>query len=107
MCCVSVVDPLCVVVIDIHGPNCCLITQSFPDLNHFSIVSPNGIDSTDFEPQTQPYPQAFVTPNGIDPTYFVNTRNDPLRFIYASNPTRGLEYLLRAWPAIHQRLPGE
>ena len=51
-------------------------------------------------------PLAIVAPNGIDPAYFVDDgADDPRRFVYASNPARGLVETLRAWPAIRSRLP--
>lgn len=38
--------------------------------------------------------QVVLTRNGLQEDYFVSGANDPLRFIYASAPGRGLEQVL-------------
>lgn len=51
--------------------------------------------------------ELVVTSNGLDPTYFrdgVLSRAEP-RFIYASQPNYGLEWLLQMWPQIRREIP--
>jgi len=54
--------------------------------------------------------KVLVTRNGVPEVFFEAgravqhanlTRNEPQRFVYASMPSRGLLYVLQAWPTIH------
>lgn len=58
-------------------------------------------------PQIHP-DQVTVTRNGIDLSRFEpqeGLRRNPHRAIYSSSPDRGLEVLLKCWPAIRERVP--
>lgn len=50
--------------------------------------------------------QAVLSTNAMDPAGFVDGVNNPLTFIYASSPTRGLEQVLTVWPSVYTRLGG-
>ena len=57
---------------------------------------------------TVPLERCLFTANGIVPDQFSphdGVPRDPYRCIYASNYTRGLEVLLRAWPQVRDRFP--
>lgn len=48
--------------------------------------------------------------NGIEPSYFEEhvegIERNPHRAIYSSSPDRGLDFLLRIWPDVRERVPG-
>ena len=46
-----------------------------------------------------------VSANGLSPDFFVDGPNRPTEFLYASSPDRGLETLLKLWPAIRKEVP--
>ena len=46
-----------------------------------------------------------ICPNGIWDIYDPNIKKDPYRFIYSSQPYRGLDILLKMWKYIIQRYP--
>jgi predicted O-linked N-acetylglucosamine transferase (SPINDLY family)/glycosyltransferase involved in cell wall biosynthesis/tetratricopeptide (TPR) repeat protein len=46
-----------------------------------------------------------IAPNGVDLSTVHEGPNDPLSFIYASAPNRGLDMLLREWGWIREQLP--
>jgi glycosyltransferase involved in cell wall biosynthesis len=50
-----------------------------------------------------------VIPNGFSPeefTYTAQADKDPLKFVYASSPDRGVDTLLELWPYIRRDFPG-
>jgi len=52
-----------------------------------------------------PEDKIYVTRNGIDPSHFtkkIKDKNNNHRYIYASSPDRGLEYILSNWEAIRE-----
>jgi len=46
-----------------------------------------------------------VTRNGLDPVSFIDGPNHPYKFIYASDPARGLKTVLLNWAKIRQGVP--
>jgi glycosyltransferase involved in cell wall biosynthesis len=55
-------------------------------------VQPNCVD-----------PEVYGQARALDYTY---PRDNPVRFLYASSPDRGLVHLLRMWPKLRLELPG-
>ena len=63
---------------------------------------------SDFHLRTLPYhaqSKGILASNGIDEKHLQDGPNNNYNFTYGSQPTRGLQTLLRLWPAIRQRLP--
>lgn len=49
--------------------------------------------------------RVFVVPHGYDPETHYPDKKIPKQCLYSSSPDRGLEVLLRAWPAVHEAHP--